>query len=215
MKIDNILFLDIETTGTDHKKNGIIQIAMEYHENGEKIASFNKKCIPSTTFTDLGALKYNGVKYSQLDKLGVSDKELLKDFLDFLLNLPKNKNIYLGGHNVNFDVNFINEWLSQNNIEGLRSILPYRVVDTSTLGMFLSDGGIFKVSGKFNFESMLSGLGLLSNSIVMAQKNIDGKDILHDLDERLHDAAYDVKMTAKAYYTMTELRNKLLKSNVG
>ena len=95
----NVLFIDTETTGRDPQRQGILQIAAEYHEDGNKVSSFNVKFCPSTeeTHVDLYALKYNGFGFSAIESLG-DERIAMGKFLDYILSLPK-KDVFLCGHN--------------------------------------------------------------------------------------------------------------------
>src|SRR5690348_16006460 len=107
----NILFLDTETTGQDENKHQLVQIAAEYHVDGKCVAKFNKRFAPlklQNTVVNLQALKYNGLGLKQLSSLGDPGLGVV-EFGDFLLGLKSEKPIIVCGHNVDFDIRFINK----------------------------------------------------------------------------------------------------------
>ena len=195
----NIVFLDLETTGRDENKHGVIEIAARYDEDRETKAIFYKKFFDEKASVNLEALKVNNTAYGSLESLGHEDVAV-SAFVDFLLNLPKDKQIYLAGLNVDFDVKFLIKLLEKHNIEGLDSVLPYRKIDLSGITIFLSG-----LVGLINFDSLKhkSG-GTLNKLCQLLDINIEQKE--------LHTAKDDVDVTAEALYKLTDLTiSKLIK----
>lgn len=188
----NILFLDVETTGLDPNKHSIIQIAAEYHVNGKLVTAFNKKfCTKDSTTIDLGALRVNNNNLSTIKKLRSQTTEdpeqmAVTDFVNFILSLNNKEQIIIAGENVNFDINFINALFNKYNIEGFEAVFSHRVIDTATIALFLKDVGLLKID-KLGLSNVAKALGLTTDS------------------SKLHDAEYDVQLTAQVYYAMAVL----------
>lgn len=188
-----ILVIDIETTGTDPKKHGIIEIAGEFHKAGEKPKKFQVKFFNPKREVDLEALKINKVAYSHLFSLG-SEEIAVKKFVDWLLELSLDSQTRLVGHNVHFDVNFLKHLVEEYNVVGFNSLLPYKVHDTSDRGEMLIDNGLITTEGnKSSLKHLAKGLNI----------SIE--------ESKLHGAAYDVELTVKVYTAM----NQLLKDKNG
>lgn len=188
----NILFLDTETTGLDSGENAVIQIACEYHENGNLVKSFNKKFFSKNgeKRINLGALKVNKTSLSALHT-APPESIAVEEFVDFLLSLNPKEQVVLCCENVVFDLGFVKELLKKYNIEGLDAIFSYRVLDTATIALFLKTAGVLKVE-KLGLTNVAKSLGLEEPSTT-----------------GFHDASYDTKIMAKVYYKMLELTKDL------
>ncbi len=81
----NIVFLDLETTGRDENKHGVIEIAARYDEDRETKAIFYKKFFDEKASVNLEALKVNNTAYGSLESLGHEDVAV-SAFVDFLDN---------------------------------------------------------------------------------------------------------------------------------
>jgi len=198
----NILFLDTETTGQDENKHQLIQIAAEYHVNGVCVQKFNKRFSPLRTqnsAVNLQALKYNGMGLKQITTLGGTE-EAVAAFGDFLLGLKSEKPIIVCGHNVDFDIRFINKMFESFGIEGLNSLISHRKRDTASIGQFLIDRGELKLDSP-TLENLAKALEV--------EVKLESDDKLDILNNRYHNAAYDVAVTAAVYYKMVNLNKKV------
>jgi len=179
--MSKLLFLDIETTGTDPKKHQILQIAAKELDSEE---IFNKYVgSGGDGVVDLGALKYN--KINIISSGGVMDDNeynVLTDFCDYLLKLKPKKPMIICGQNVHFDFYFIKERLSKYEIEGLEDLISYKMIDLNTLSTVLVNLGTIETK---------------NNSTCMAQVAKTLGIRVHD--EKLHAANYDVKLSEKLY----------------
>lgn len=105
-KLKNYIVIDTETTGLSHYSNEIIEIAAIRIENGKIINKFQTLVKPhnviSPTITRLTGITNEMVKNSP-DILDV-----LPDFLKFIGDSP------LVGHNITFDLRFLNSYLDEN-----------------------------------------------------------------------------------------------------
>lgn len=193
----NLVFIDIETTGVDPSKHSIIQIAAEFHIDGKKVSSFNKKCRPKEgSGINLGAYLVNKARIHDMSHVE-SRNDVLNKFVNFLLDCKQtvdNAKIYVCGHSIDFDIKFIREALSENNIEGLESILFRKRLDTQILAESMKIAGIIKPSS--------TSLGNLIKYFKI-DKLEEGQEILGEVS--FHEAAFDVAMTAKLYYTLIDI----------
>jgi DNA polymerase-3 subunit epsilon len=189
----DFLVLDLETTGTNPNIHGIVQIAAKYYENDVPVKTLNVKVTPSSeVVTSLGALRVNKTLYSNLSSLTdyrITESDAVLQFADFLLSIGKDK-IFVMGHNVNFDMNFITALFNKYKIE-LESTFAYRLKDTATIGMFLMDAGLINVP-KFSLENLALALGIQVDKT------------------KTHDGMYDVELTVQIYRKQIELLRSLV-----
>ena len=108
------LFFDVETSGTDDKKNGILQLVgeVELDEVVKESFDYKMKVFPGQIIED-GELEANGFTYEQIE--GFDDP--FKCFLKFTKMLNKYVDRFertdrftLVGYNSRFDDGFLREW---------------------------------------------------------------------------------------------------------
>ena len=193
MNDDRILFIDLETTGTDPNKHMITQIAAEYHVDGKKQDEFfvEVKALPQQgTAISLEALKVTNMTLKKVLSEGKDEGEALMLFVDWLLALNTNK-MYICGHNVHFDIAFIKTLFLKYRIEQWDRVVSYRMEDTCSLARTMQKAGLLP-------EGTVK-LGELANMF----------GINPPKGERLHNAATDVRVTAKVYYKLLKLLKTL------
>lgn len=185
----NILFFDLETTGQEYKKNAVIEIAARLDVNGVIIDKFERKLFNPQTTTHLQALKYNGTKLTELFNRP-PEVEALVALIDWLLEIQSKfqGELYLCGQNVYFDVNFLQSVLDRYNIEGISSLMSYKLLDTFGLALALQEVGKLKTKdNKLKLANIAEGLGI----------DLTGKT--------LHTAMADVDVTAEVLYGLLKL----------
>lgn len=183
----NILFIDTETTGTDPKKHALLQIAAEFHKDGTCVEKFSENISQDYAHIDLGALRVNGVSASQVSSYGNPARTVLVKFVDYLLMLNKRYGSFVVcGHNVNFDIEFIKNALVNQGMDNVSALLPYRVLDTATIGLFLNSVGQINTDGKYSLLALLKALNV----------EVD--------KDSLHNAVTDVQVTAEVFYKMQQ-----------
>lgn len=191
MKFGNMLFIDLETTGTDPYKHMITEIAAEYHVNGVKVDQFFVKvrAIPEqSSFIDLEALKITNKSLKTVMTEGTSEAESIMQFLDWVLDLQA-KDATLCGHNVHFDLSFLRATFTKYHIENWDRVVSYRLEDTCSLARTLQKVGLIKCE-KVSLGSLVH----------LFEIPLNGKE--------LHGAAVDVEATAKVYYSLVKLLSK-------
>lgn len=185
----NILFIDLETTGQDPKKHAVIEIAMRLDVNGIEVDNFQAKLFNPQTVTNLGALKYNGTRLSELIKTK-PEAEAVMLLVDWLLNIQEKYKgkLYICGQNVGFDMRFLLSVLDRYAIEGLDEVIGYKVIDTFGLALALNQVGKLPTSGnRLNLKTLAEHLQVdLSN-------------------KTLHTAMDDVNITAEVLYKLLDL----------
>jgi DNA polymerase-3 subunit epsilon len=110
---DRILWFDLETTGTDPEKNGIIQIAAVIEQEGEIIDTFNTLMNPVGKLIDDAALIVNGHTRNLLSMYRCPEA-VYREFNAFLDKYGKRgdkKARYIpGGYNARFDLDFLSQF---------------------------------------------------------------------------------------------------------
>lgn len=194
--MNEVLFVDIETTGTDPDTHNVIEIAAEFHRDNEVVEKFHATLCDKdgSMVCNLGALKVNNTTISKLEDY-TAEKQAVHNFVDWLLKLKSHNKLQICGHNVHFDVAFLKSLLSKYNVEGWDQIVSHRHKDTFTIGEFLVNAGVLEVENLYRGNS----LEKLANAL-----GINTEDL------NLHSAEVDVKLTSDVYYKMltniTQLR---------
>lgn len=207
---DRILFIDLETTGVDADKHMITQIAAEYHVDGKKENEFfvRMKAMPQPqTAISLEALKITkqslhetmfGKQPDQIKDekdVALEEAEGVAKFVDWLLTLDNTK-LYICGHNVHFDVGFIKAVLKKYRLEQWDKVVSYRMEDTCTLARTMQKAGLLPVG--------TVKLGELANMLGISPPK----------GEHLHNAATDVRVTAKVYYKLLNTLRRLVEGEM-
>jgi len=106
----NPLFLDVETTGTNPKKDKIIQLYAKFPCGGEDINLKVKPCNDEESFPlSPGALKVTGVDMLDICTNGISQREAAIKLTRFVMQHNHGKRVVVVGHNSQFDYDFVKE----------------------------------------------------------------------------------------------------------
>lgn len=172
--------VDLETGGFNSKENAILEIAITLIEEiDELLVVGDTHRYHIEPYEDLivedESLEFTKIKLDHPLRNAVSEKDALKELFT-IINKEKTKyecsRAILVGHNAHFDLSFLNEAISRNNIK--RSPFhPFSVLDTVSLG------------------------ALATQQTVLA-RICDSLSIDYDSNEA-HSAAYDSKVTAKVF----------------
>jgi|TARA_B110000003_G_scaffold51697_2_gene50894 ribonuclease T len=172
--------VDLETGGFNSKENAILEIAITLIEEiDELLVVGDTHRYHIEPYEDLivedESLEFTKIKLDHPLRNAVSEKDALKELFT-IINKEKSKyecsRAILVGHNAHFDLSFLNEAISRNNIK--RSPFhPFSVLDTVSLG------------------------ALATQQTVLA-RICDSLSIDYDSNEA-HSAAYDSKVTAKVF----------------
>jgi DNA polymerase III subunit epsilon len=108
-----ILWFDLETTGTDKVKHGIIQIAAMIERDNRIIAEREWTMNPVNKLIDPKALEVNGMTVEQIRSF-LPSHQVYSEFNMFLdqhgFRKQKDKRYIPGGYNAGFDLDFISQW---------------------------------------------------------------------------------------------------------
>lgn len=174
-----LLFLDVETTGLDPKKNGLIQIAGIVEIDGQEIEKFNYKLKPFPgDLCNAEALKVNGTTIETI-KTFEDPISVHKQFTDLLCRhvdtYDKADKFHMVGYNVKFDDQFLREWFTKCANKYYGSFFFWPGIDVSVLAAMkvLNRRGTF---GNFKLMTVAKALGV----------NTEGP---------AHDALFDVEVT--------------------
>jgi len=172
--------VDLETGGFNSKENAILEIAITLIEEiDELLVVGDTHRYHIEPYEDLivedESLEFTKIKLNHPLRNAVSEKDALKELFT-IINKEKTKyecsRAILVGHNAHFDLSFLNEAITRNNIK--RSPFhPFSVLDTVSLG------------------------ALATQQTVLA-RICDSLSINYDSNEA-HSAAYDSKVTAKVF----------------
>lgn len=191
--IEDIVYYDLETTGLEAKKNGIVQIAMLFEKNGEVVDAYESKIDCSSYQRDVAvspkALEINGIKLEDIPTF----PKPIKVIMDIEAKLYKyygNKKVKLCGfNNTSFDKYFLEEFYLQAN-SNYDKYFHYKQLDV------------------FEGVKMLQYLHVLPdtfNQRLVTLLDELGIDTTENIAENAHDAMYDVEMTRKLLYYIKEV----------
>ncbi len=131
------VFFDCETSGTDDKKNGILQLAGEIEMNEKVVETFDyfMQLFPGQEIED-SALKANGIKREDIPGFGlpqdvyVQFTSLLVKYIDKYDRADK---FTLIGYNSRFDDGFLRQWFANNNDKYYGSYFHWPSIDVSNM----------------------------------------------------------------------------------
>lgn len=201
--LDKLLVIDTETTGIYSDVNTIIQLSAAYYENKKLVSMYNIHMVPNEkSLINLGALQANGKKLAELKpKTGrVTEEEAVKEFVDWLLTLGLDRNVILGGMNLDFDMRFLDALFKRHNVAGLwdGEVIPYRKYDLFSINFFLKRTNTLDIAADSKTQR--------GNSLKAIATSL-GIDIAK---YKLHDSLEDVKLTAECLFKAEELQTQLV-----
>jgi len=179
-------FFDLETTGVNIEKSGIVQIAGIVDVNSRAVEGFSFRVQPKPgavieqeALDVIGATAEEIAAYPTMASVFIAVREKLKRYCN-----PYNKKdkFHLTGfNNAQFDNQLLRRWWADNNDSYFGSFFWSNPVDVMTLaGVFLQDERAEMPN--FKLRAVAEALGLEMDAT------------------KLHDALYDVQLTRAAYY---------------
>ena len=185
-----MIVVDIETTGLDPKKNSIIEIGAIDFNNPENI--FDQRCkIRENTLIDARALEINGYSNDELlDDSQQSVKELLLNFIEWIKDIDDRT---LAGHNVSFDLSFLNENIKLENIDwnfGRRIIDQHALAYASMLANNVQNP-LRNNTSSLSGDDIMEYVGLLKEPI--PHKGINGAKFEAEVISRIIFGKYLLK----------------------
>jgi DNA polymerase-3 subunit epsilon len=144
------LYLDVETTGLNSKTCGLIEVAGVFEIGGIIIHEFelliNPYSYPREVEVQEKALAVNNRTIPEIQTF--LDQKVAFDYLlqciEHFENQYRCNNPIIIGYNVNFDVEFIQEWFVVNNIK-YASYFNYKYIDVYQLVLNMAYLGIFDI----------------------------------------------------------------------
>ena len=140
---DKVLSIDVETTGTDPGRHGIIQIGAIMEISGLVAGELDLKCAPHDgAAVDNEALLVTGTDREELAER-MSSRDALGAFREFLGQYvepyDRNDKCYPAGYNVHFDLDFVQRWFHLHGDRyGLGSYVNWKRLDPLPL-LFMKD----------------------------------------------------------------------------
>ncbi|HTI07678.1 MAG TPA: 3'-5' exonuclease [Puia sp.] len=137
MKAEKILFIDTETGGIDPKTNSLLSLALVVWKEMEIKASLEILINDGILNVTEKAMEINGIQLEEHKKKAVTPFVALQQFDSFLKeHFEEDEKIVLGGHNITFDVNFLNAFLTINGYS-FQQRFSHRHVDTASILFYL------------------------------------------------------------------------------
>jgi DNA polymerase-3 subunit epsilon len=174
-----LIFIDVETTGLDHKKNAIIQLAGIIRIDGRIKDRFNYKMQPHKEAT-IDVNEQLAMRYRTKQETGFKKfKKLLEKHVN-----PYNKKdkFYFVAYNSKFDENFLRAWFLRNDDKYFGSYFWNPSLDVMQLAL----RDVMLKGERHELDNMK--LGTVCKHYGIRVKEDD-----------LHDAAYDIKITKDLY----------------
>ena len=142
--MDNLLWLDLETSGLSHHKNGILAIAaVQEHEHETKLFESKMQLMEQESWTR-GALAVNGFEPAQIKEFP-DNEEVFQEFLEYIADLFMGEPLVLAGYNIPFDFRFLEAWFDKKGeIDTFRTIFDYHTFDVYPIFcQYVKDNGIY------------------------------------------------------------------------
>lgn len=173
-----VLWFDVETTGTDPSRHGIIQFACLVEINGEVEDSFEIKMQPhSGAIISEEALLVNGISNEVIGSF-ISHSEAYRQIDEFLSRyvsrFDRNDKFYPAGYNVQFDLEFLGRMFKRFDQYGIGSFMNWRFIDPLPILYYMEYMGIIGLPN-YKLKTVCNHFGIKLDSA--------------------HDALADVKAT--------------------
>jgi len=137
MTPDKILFIDTETGGIDPASNSLLSLALVIWKESEIKDSLEILINDGILNVTEKALAINGIDLADHRKKAINPQLAIRRLNNFLdTHFPKDEKIILAGHNIAFDINFLNVFLTRNGYD-FQQRFSHRCVDTSTILYYL------------------------------------------------------------------------------
>lgn len=142
-----LCYIDVETTGLNANKHGIVQLAYIIEINGEVEARGSYKINPLTynkpKELDQQALEINGITRGELECYP-NQYEAFKEFKLMLNNyISTEEKLTFVAYNSQFDIKFVQAWFNDNKSNDYGRYFTYKDLDVFALVKYLVYCGYF------------------------------------------------------------------------
>ena len=182
-----LMFLDIETTGTDPKRHGVIQISGFIEIDGRQEESFD---LYTTLFPgdiiSKDALQINGRSVEEIrgfPKQQVAYRKLMQIIEKFINRYDKKDKFFIVGYNSRFDDDFLREWFRKCNDKYYGSYFHWPAIDVANMA------ALHFIESRESFKDFK----------LMTVAGVAGIDIS---EERSHDASFDISITRELFHKL-------------
>ena len=182
-----MLFIDLETTGTEPCRHGVVQIAGIIEIDGEVAEEFEFKCRPfPEDVCEEEALRVTGTTRDEI--AGYPEPRLAHEGLAGLFNkyidrYNKADKFHMVGHNPRFDYDFLTEFFKKNGNPYLYAYIDSRLIDV------IAATALFQSAGKIKLPNM----------------KLETVAAYFGIDHKAHNAKEDTRVTRQIYYIYVNL----------
>ena len=184
-----VLYFDTETTGLNPFAHEIFQFAAIIEIDGEVVEEVNWRCRPlNLDIVEQGALDVTGMTRAKLDLLH-HPRGMVKDivalFDKYIDKYDKTDKFYPCGHNVVFDLNFLNNLFQTNGQKyGTGAYQNWRAIDTRVMANIAAFDGKLDVKD-VKLETLCKHFGI---------------------EIQAHDALSDIRATRELFFKLRGLK---------
>jgi DNA polymerase-3 subunit epsilon len=183
-----LCFLDLETTGTDPKRHGVIQIAGAIVIDGIEKERFNYRLRPfQGDDVNKQALSVNGVTTEQLRGLPeplIAYRELVGVLGKYVDKFARSDKFFFVGYNAGFDDDFLRAFFEKAGDKYYGSWFGWPAIDVAGLAALALGDERWKLPN-FKLMTVAKRLGVVTS------------------DEGAHEAGFDVEVTRRIYERLT------------
>lgn len=133
--MNNLIWVDVETTGLNSYRNGIIQLAGMVEIEGNIVEQFNYNVAPFPfDMIDMKALEVNGKTREEIQQYDKPAK-VYKEFKDLVEKYANGTKLICAGYNVGFDVRFMKDFFGKNGDKAFFTNFDYHTLDVMNSAM--------------------------------------------------------------------------------
>ena len=187
-----VIWIDIESTGLDHKTDSIIELAALYEDGNDK-SIFHAYILPAAKPDDFNIIEeLTGITWEYLEKNGVSEAEAYSKFIEWLGShidkYNKTDKAIFAAYNARFDNDFVRDFFKHNNDNYFGSWFysaPLDIMGTVILCVRL---GLIPVPANFKNQTICESFGI---------------------NHKAHSAIEDIKASRQAQLKMEGLLHEM------
>ncbi len=187
-----ILFIDLETTGIDPRKNGVVQIAGVIEIDGKVADEFEFKCgVYPDQILDAKALQVIGKTAQEIAAYpapGLAYKGLLEVFDKHIDRYNKNDKFMMVGQNPHFDYEFLTEFFRRNGNAFFYAYVQFHLID------LIAITALFRSAGKIDVPNM----------------KLPTMTAYFGIEHKAHDAKEDINATRELYHLYADLIKQIV-----